>query len=62
MDEVVLAAIADLIGVPGLSAQARVIAGLAPRLKGAGLPLGRDCAAAAAIAVSTNYMLGFPED
>ena len=62
MDEVVLAAIADLIGVPGLSAQARVIAGMATRLTGAGLPLGRDRAAAAAIAFSTNYMLGLPED
>jgi len=35
---------------------------MAPRLTGAGLPLGHDRAAAAALAFSVNYMTGLPED
>ena len=52
----------DLVGVPSLPAQARVIAAMAPRLTGAGLPLGRDRVAAAALAFSVYYMIGLSED
>ena len=35
---------------------------MAPRLTGAGLPLGQDRAATAALAFSVNYMTDLPED
>ena len=62
VDEVVLAAVADLIGVLGLPPTARVIAEMASRLTGAGLPLGHDRAAAGAIAFSVDYMIGLPDN
>ena len=43
---------ADLLGVPALPPEARVIAEMAPRLTGAGLPLGHARAAAGAVAFS----------
>ena len=61
-DEVVLAAIAGLIGVQNLPDRARAIAVMAPRLTGAGFPLGQDRAGAAALAFSDKYMVDFPED
>ena len=62
MDVVVLAAIADLIGVPSLPDRARAIAAMAPRLTGAGFPLGQDRAGAAALAFSDKCMVDLPED
>ena len=62
VDKVVYSTLANLLGVPSLSDQARVISGMSARLTGAALPLGLDRAAAAALAFYVGYMNNLPRD